>query len=415
MKKWISNLLYGTLITASCVAVGFGSYMIASGTNVFAPIPPTITVDPPDWTNFTVAEKEFWQKNSFRVYFGAGNSVSQGTAWSFYIDDKSEHDVVDWYLATNFHVVNGCLYYNDNKADIPNGLVYNHVVHLKSNTVFALQDTIEKNDGKQVYRSLFTHAIGGGMTVGGVSTILPANNNFDNNADVTIITDNSRVPNSGDLLNLFSNSIDNISLKGSEYYNLDMALFRIRMKRSVYNNNSAIFSNIANPYGYWLNHGKNNNLITFQKSEDTFIGGNPASQYQLIAQSLRGDSFTLERSYTNLRVSPEGDSVQRELARNMGCIHTKNWYTNSFITNWLLSEGASGSAVYQAPFTNRDNPDARIDPKTVVPVGIYWGGGQNPSNADEFKPMFNPFVTAQYNVFENFENALRNNFFERNK
>ncbi len=408
MKKWVTNTLYGILIGTSCVAVGYGSYMIANksiNNNTFIP-----TVN----DKFGKSAWDYWCDNSFKVWFQTSDDgkFSQGTAWSFYIDDTTDSDFVSWYLATNFHVVNEPLYYNGSWiGEDPVGLNYNHIVPVSG--IFCLQNTTKKG-----YRSVFSSNLSKDLYFEDkdsqvMDKIGPGE--VSSNVTVDIISDNSNRADNLDNLDLFSNSVES-SLANSSYYNLDMAMFRIKMPRYNFNRNTNFFKNISNPYQYWLSQGRNNSLITFNRNNDTFIAGNPGKAHQLVANQIPKDTVVSQNRYeSNNNGHNNNPYLSREwkLLNNLNCLHAKNMYTQRPMEKWELSAGSSGSAVYQKPFrvVGENETDNFIEAKTTIPVGIYWGGWPIPNKPPSFfTPGFTPFITDQYNIFENFGNALKKGF-----
>ncbi len=421
MKKWVSWVLYGTLTVASCVAVFFGTKLIIEGTNKT-----TVQKVPPfDWKDYSSTEREFFERNSYKVWFQSGVelrpqgemvSYSQGTAWSFYIDDQSSGNFVDWYLMTNFHVVNAPLWFNTGMpayGQVPNHQAYPHVVNI--NSQFCLQDTSNAS-----YRSLFSKDIGYNLNNLGFGKGL-----IDNNANVSVITDNSLIANSGDTLDLFSNSIANPANSSSSFYNLDMALIKIRMTKANYNKQIGYFNQIADPYGYWLNNRataeKQIKIQTVRKNlkidgrienhavnvQPFTISGNPGSQNRLVAQNISGDSMYEENIYTKNGVEWNDKSTPEPVYfPYLQKLQARNYRTQFALKPWILSAGASGSAVYQGSSVKNN----ASNPKSVVPVGIYWGGGTPVGDPDAFIPMFTPFINEQYNIFSNFQEALKKGF-----
>ncbi len=406
MKKWVSNLLYTILTVASCVAVGFGSYMIAKGFNRNQAF--IQKVEPFDWSSYGDEAKSFWQKNSFRVWFeteegdDGSSSYSQGTAWSFYIDTTSDSNFVNWYLATNFHVVNGALWANGGRVGAGPNQAYKHVVPISKH--FAIQDS----EPNQSYNTLFSRGFNSTINFTSGARITPGR--FSRNIDVSVISDNSLTPNSGDTLDLFSNSTSKPAFEN--FYNLDMSLIKIKMSTSIYNKHSSYFEGVADPFAYWLKSAKDNSLITLDYHKNVYIAGNPGRQNKLVANYIPAKDLKIDDRYEYNNIESDGTPYNEYLKK----IHAKNNYSFSYLDNWLLSNGASGSAVYQSPFVYEPeaNPSTIINPKEMIPVGIFWGGISNkPSDDTVFKPFFTPFITEQYNIFRNFEIALSKNFNER--
>ena len=367
------------LTIISMAAIGTGAYFMSIGIGQKKEDDISY-VESFDWSNYKNAQN-FSQKNSFKVSFVYSlEYVSNGTAWSFYFDTTTSSSEIYWYLITNFHVVNDAVAYN-NGSITSNDLFFQHNTEIIRG--FELLDT---NNGK--YRSLIAKNYWSGLN----TPLISINK-------VNVITDNSKIYNNNDDLNLFSNSASNMN----QYYNLDMSVIKIAMNKTIYQNNyNNIFSKIANPYQLWLNNKDQMNL-SFKNVATTYISGNPRSQEKLVAQVV--NDFSFNNSYQYLNVADSGDLNSTERLKKL---YFASAYSNDYYSNWILTAGASGSAVYQLS-ENFDFNDMSYNWLNQMPVGIYWGGIENTSNKI-FKPAFIPLVTSRYNFYENFSNFLSSQY-----
>ena len=133
-----------------------------------------------------------------------------------------------------------------------------------------------------------------------------------------------------------------------------------------------------------------------------FIAGHPVAKQKLVGVEI--DS-KFDPDYKSL------ESFEDPILKKLKAPYL---YSSNNYTNFPLSGGASGSAVYQDinyPIDSNPNPVQTIDWTKKVPVGIYWGGQ---STTNTMKPSFIPFIVTKqayggYNIFNNFIVAVNSN------
>ncbi|MBD5423425.1 MAG: hypothetical protein HDR43_02930 [Mycoplasma sp.] len=385
-RKFLLFLLYIILGASAITGVVIGSYSIWN--NFFR----TRKLDAEsNWDNLPGGYKEFSSENSLKVEFqisdsfNHGSSVvnmtSSGTAWSWYYLKNSEY-LWDWYLITNFHVVNEAVAYANNLSEVINEELYINDVELlnyyknNSNTLLDLE-----KQSFRLYQYDFSYPKY-------VDLITDSVRNSINS--INIITDFNN-----DNLALFSESKNNNSETDVEY-NLDMALIKISFdftRNGGYINPNYQKLNIIEKYNEVKNNGINNDI---DNNKDVYIAGNPAKLQQLIGVKINDEWKIDYKQLTSIK-----DKILMHLKAPY--YYTKNWFTN-----FPLSSGASGSAVYAINHNSENEP---ISWKEIIPIGIYWGGAINEL---EMKPSIIPFIidknssiiwgnsTISFNIFENF-------------
>ena len=201
-------------------------------------------------------------------------------------------------------------------------------------------------------------------------------------------------------------------------YNLDMALIKITFDFSSYENPGIPNDNpgipnenpgipnenpIIQSYSPVLNF---QNAATaerrYNENLKIFIAGHPVAKQKLVGVEI--DSKFIP-DYKSL------ESFEDPILKKLKAPYL---YSSKDYTNFPLSGGASGSAVYQDinyPIDSNPNPVQTIDWTKKVPVGIYWGGQ---STTNTMKPSFIPFIVTNqayggYNIFDNFIVAVNSN------
>ncbi len=369
-----------------------------------------------EWDEIPDGIRDFSEFNSFRVCFTTDpQHMSQGTAWSFYLNPNTHSGMVEWYLATNFHVVNEAVYYNngvDSTLDAPT--FYKHKVDITKGFLIQKYEQ-DPTQQRGYYRSIMDSA-GWNRNTQVYNTLFPYGYSpfFGKANKVEVITDNAQIPYNQDRLNLFSNSISVLQSKENDFYNLDMALIKLTFEKKIYDENADFFEKISNPYKKWssLSPYEKGKTLDIKVEKGFYMAGNPAYNRDVvpwgghlipaqIPYRLK-NAWSLESRYMPLNQAQRDTIPQRALA----ALNEKSWRPKEPYVDWKLTAGASGSAVYQTPISDYNpgiSPD--INPKDVVPIGIFWGG-LSVGTQGVFIPCFIPFVTEQYNIYENFEKFL---------
>ncbi len=420
----VGKVIVSSLLVASCMGVlAVGTYWAIkiikttnSGEDLYANNDEYWKNIPPDVRNFS-------DMNSFRVYFAVeNNSMSQGTAWSFYLNPNTTSGMVEWYLATNFHVVNDAVFYNGGVSSGSN-TYYKHKVEITKG--FALQryyspnpneenSKNQKNLGK--YRTMFDSQ-GWNRDWYLENTLYPNGYSpfFGQANKVEVITDNAKSAYNQDKLDLFSNSIipkteETIS---KDFYNLDMSLIKISFDKTLYDKNQDFFNLISDPYRKWLNLTPDQKFkaVQIDPKKGFYMAGNPAYVKDrapwganLIPAHMPyqpGNAWYLETTFS----SPMKDMVRDTIPeRALRSLNEKSWRPQRVYNDWKLTNGASGSAVYQSPISDATQYSDPINAKDVITVGIFWGGSTARNGG--FVPCFIPFITEKYNFYENFQHFL---------
>ena len=348
----------------------------------------------PNLMNF----KQFSEKNSFRLRFGVINRkyYVNGTAWSWYYKKHSEY-VYDWYLMTNFHVVdnvvadtqgllktNGTITATEKLATYyKNNFITNYDIS-KSTQFFDLMVYNDEDKFQSIVSAQKRENTENAPNVVTQSYI----------KSVDIITDfmNNNI-------NLFSEETKSSS--PYNYYNLDMALIKIAFDfqgEDRFLNNDYQKANVYEKYSRLQNEGVNVGMDT---NKNISIAGFPIEPKNDKKNKLvvYNSNYSINSTYdfTNLELN---SSV---LLRLKG----PYYYTTQPEENFLLSGGASGSAVYQP-----SNPYELLNWDNILPIGIYWGGSTDILDSSKFSPSLLPFIFSngyiQYNIFDNFTNCLNN-------
>lgn len=382
------------------------TYIIVKGnysTRVSFEIPGFKTLDNntnPSLSNFN----DFSQFNAFRLRFGVENGkyYTEGTAWSWYVEKKS-NTTFDWYLMTNLHVVDNVVadingYFNGGNISTNNLRNY-----YKNNYV----STFPISDSKQPFQ-LVSYANGNKP-----QAIINVNPKPIDPSKPNYIPDSAHVVNNSNVKSIkiihdFNN--DNIELfsktvsTSSKNYNLDMALVKISLDLGIGMTDIIAKSTRKPVFEKYLelnkqapqvdsNNGVNISGIPYNQSK-------PQDTKMIMFNSI--SNVDPRYSYSNLLYS---GSV-------LGDLRGPYYYMMLPENNFPLTGGASGSAVYQL-----EDPYNYVDYNKVIPTGIYWGhdGNRNgiyidPSNT---MPSFLPFVfngsyntDVHYNIWENFEKCL---------
>ncbi|MBD5422999.1 MAG: hypothetical protein HDR43_00710 [Mycoplasma sp.] len=325
--------------------------------------------------------EEFAEFNSFKIILqasevnGAGiYSLEQGTAWSWYYEQK-ENNQWDWYLMTNFHVVNNVITYVTNKRE--NDLLD----YYKNSSITSLPlpeyslILYQYDTQNSRYKTL-------------ISTDTKINGfvNTDQIKSMDIITDFNN-----DSIDLFSKKITN-----DNSYNLDMALIKISFQ---FNNNELLNNDYKRPNTINIYKDYSDYFIEnkFDPNKKSYIGGNPSSQNKLINYELNQGYYL---SYDTL-------NIWHTILWNL---EGPYYFSKNNYKDFKLSGGASGSAIYQQPEKNNNNSWSNI-----VPVGIFWGGIQDSFDPTLFTPSLLPFIfnevvnnnNISYNVYDNFINWIK--------
>lgn len=399
IKSFIAFIVSAALLTAT----GIGCYFVVK--QYILPLfsqtkQPVDTIS--DWDKLPPEFKSFSEKNSLKIELPTmlDRSVIAGTAWSWYYKKNSEN-LYDWYLMTNFHVVNETIAYTQDLTEIKTDAENNPNVVIKDSK--QLLDYYSTNTSTNIYKKNS-----------------PSNKNktfslrkfdFKTNGYTDVIRYNSFIE-SIDIITDFNNdSIDLFSKSneaGSVLYNLDMALVKISMNFESDKTLLDTKYQRVNTFDNYLKSSNQNIIFDDNNNKEeanykkTFIAGNPVKHNKLIGTEL-STNFQLQYSSLN-----HGDSAV------LSKLRAPYFYSLTNYKDFTLSGGASGSAVYQG-IDNNTNLDK------VIPVAIYWGGrtyGSNDNpNSLVFSPSLIPFViesispTGQrlsVNVFENFKNSIYN-------
>lgn len=349
----------------------------------------------PNLMNF----KQFSEKNSFRLRFGVINRkyYVNGTAWSWYYKKHSEY-VYDWYLMTNFHVVDNVVADTQGLLKTTNGTITateklatyykNHFItnyDISKSTQFF--DLMVYNDEDKF------------------QSIVSAQKR-ENTENAPNVVTQSYIKSVDIITDFMNNNIDLFSeeTKSSSpynYYNLDMALIKIAFDfkgEDRFLNNDYQKANVYEKYLRLQNEGVNVGMDT---NKNISIAGFPIEPKNDKKNKLvvYNSNYSINSTYdfTNLELN---SSV---LLRLKG----PYYYTTQPEENFLLSGGASGSAVYQP-----SNPYELLNWDNILPIGIYWGGSTDILDSSKFSPSLLPFIFSngyiQYNIFDNFTNCLNN-------
>lgn len=396
IRNFIEKSLYIILGVVAIAGIGFGCYKLYDSLFKIQ-----IEEANSDWKKMPLGYEDYSQRHSYKVQLRiSDNKASNGTAWSWYWkQQQSNSSLYDWYLITNFHVVNEAIAYNLQLTteDSSSNVVISDATALLNAYRNQYKFTFDnKNVLDESWFSLYRWKTG--STKDEYTQLLGNSNSMIRNCvkEFSIIADFEN-----DDIDLFSklNNQNNV-----QDYNLDMALIKITFDFSSYENLGIPNENpIIQSYSPVSNF-QNATTIERRYNENLkiFIAGNPVAKQKLVGVEM--DSKFIP-DYKSL------ESFEDPILKKLKAPYL---YSSKDYNNFPLSGGASGSAVYQDinyPINSNPNPVQTIDWTTKVPVGIYWGG-QTVSSI--MKPSFIPFIVTNtayggYNIFNNFLVAVNSN------
>ncbi len=347
-------------------------------------------IDDFDWSNFAPGFEDFSKSNSYRVVLQTSSStssgfyISQGTAWSLYYEQLPNNSY-DWYLMTNFHVVNEAVAYKKGFSSLSSSGAPE--INNSAGLLNYYENNLVTNFWKKNESTMFSLSY------------------WNSNHYSTILDSTSRILSSYmssiDIITDFNNEAYELFSNGSSY-NLDTSLIKINISNPI-SGKTAI--NVLDNWKKYDEERKKEYVVsetgTLSSNRSIYIAGNPSDAKQLLAVDLSED-WKCNKSH----LSGNGDILNK--------LYAPYYYTNSWLTNFQLSAGASGSAVYRFDKSEikngRDVSSDRVDNLTflnqLVPFGIYWGGTSILSGT-QFKPSFIPFyVNGVYNIFDNLESYI---------
>ena len=410
IRNFIEKSLYIILGAIAVAGIGFGCYKLY--VSLFKT---QIEEANTDWKKLPPGYEDYSQKHSYKVQLRiSDNKASNGTAWSWYWkQQQSNSSLYDWYLITNFHVVNEAIAYNlnlttednSNKVVISDANALLDAYHNKYKFTFDNNNVLDES-----WFSLYRWKTG--STKDGYTHLLGNSNSTLRNCvkEFSIIADFEN--NDIDLFSKLNNQ------NTAQDYNLDMALIKITFDFSSYENPGIPNDNpgipnenpdipnenpIIQSYSPVLNF---QNAATaerrYNENLKIFIAGHPVAEQKLVGVEI--DS----------KFIPDYKSLESFEDPILTKLKAPYLYSSNNYTNLPLSGGASGSAVYQDinyPIDSNPNPVQTIDWTKKVPVGIYWGGQ---STTNTMKPSFIPFIVTKqayggYNIFNNFIVAVNSN------
>lgn len=403
IRNFIEKSLYIILGAIAVAGIGFGCYKLYD--SLFKR---QIEEANTDWKKLPPGYEDYSQRHSYKIQLRiSDNKASNGTAWSWYWkQQQSNSSLYDWYLITNFHVVNEAIAYNlnlttednSNKVVISDANALLEAYHNKYKFTFDNNNVLDES-----WFSLYRWKTG--STKDGYTHLLGNSNSTLRNCvkEFSIIADFEN--NDIDLFSKLNNQ------NTAQDYNLDMALIKITFDFSSYENPGIPNDNpdipnenpIIQSYSPVLNF---QNATTaerrYNENLKIFIAGHPVAEQKLVGVEI--DSKFIP-DYKSL------ESFEDPILKKLKAPYL---YSSKDYTNFPLSGGASGSAVYQDinyPIDSNPNPVQTIDWTKKVPVGIYWGGQ---STTHTMKPSFIPFIVTNqayggYNIFNNFIVAVNSN------
>ena len=403
IRNFIEKSLYIILGAIAVAGIGFGCYKLY--VSLFKT---QIEEANTDWKKLPPGYEDYSQKHSYKVQLRiSDNKASNGTAWSWYWkQQQSNSSLYDWYLITNFHVVNEAIAYNlnlttedsSNKVVISNAAALLDAYHNKYKFTFDNNNVLDES-----WFSLYRWKTG--STKDGYTHLLGNSNSTLRNCvkEFSIIADFEN--NNIDLFSKLNNQ------NTAQDYNLDMALIKITFDFSSYENPGIPNENpdipnenpIIQSYSPVLNFQNSTTAERiYKENKKIFIAGHPVAAQKLMGVEI--DS-KFDPDYKSL------ESFEDPILKKLKAPYL---YSSNDYTNFPLSGGASGSAVYQDinyPIDSNPNPVQTIDWTKKVPVGIYWGGQ---STTNTMKPSFIPFIVTNqayggYNIFINFIDAVNSN------
>ena len=410
IRNFIEKSLYIILGAIAVAGIGFGCYKLY--VSLFKT---QIEEANTDWKKLPPGYEDYSQKHSYKVQLRiSDNKASNGTAWSWYWkQQQSNSSLYDWYLITNFHVVNEAIAYNlnlttednSNKVVISDANALLDAYHNKYKFTFDNNNVLDES-----WFSLYRWKTG--STKDGYTHLLGNSNSTLRNCvkEFSIIADFEN--NDIDLFSKLNNQ------NTAQDYNLDMALIKITFDFSPYENPGIPNDNpgipnenpdipnenpIIQSYSPVLNFQNSTTAERiYKENKKIFIAGHPVAKQKLVGVEI--DSKFIP-DYKSL------ESFEDPILKKLKAPYL---YSSNNYTNFPLSGGASGSAVYQDinyPIDSNPNPVQTIDWTKKVPVGIYWGGQ---STTNTMKPSFIPFIVTKqayggYNIFNNFIDAVNSN------
>ena len=410
IRNFIEKSLYIILGAIAVAGIGFGCYKLY--VSLFKT---QIEEANTDWKKLPPGYEDYSQKHSYKVQLRiSDNKASNGTAWSWYWkQQQSNSSLYDWYLITNFHVVNEAIAYNlnlttednSNKVVISDANALLDAYHNKYKFTFDNNNVLDES-----WFSLYRWKTG--STKDGYTHLLGNSNSTLRNCvkEFSIIADFEN--NDIDLFSKLNNQ------NTAQDYNLDMALIKITFDFSSYENPGIPNDNpgipnenpdipnenpIIQSYSPVLNFQNSTTAERiYKENKKIFIAGHPVAKQKLVGVEI--DSKFIP-DYKSL------ESFEDPILKKLKAPYL---YSSNNYTNFPLSGGASGSAVYQDinyPIDSNPNPVQTIDWTKKVPVGIYWGGQ---STTNTMKPSFIPFIVTKqayggYNIFNNFIDAVNSN------
>ena len=410
IRNFIEKSLYIILGAIAVAGIGFGCYKLYDSLFKIQ-----IEEANTDWKKLPPGYEDYSQRHSYKVQLRiSDNKASNGTAWSWYWkQQQSNSSLYDWYLITNFHVVNEAIAYNlnlttednSNKVVISDANALLDAYHNKYKFTFDNNNVLDES-----WFSLYRWKTG--STKDGYTHLLGNSNSALRNCvkEFSIIADFEN-----DDIDLFS-KLNNQNT--AQDYNLDMALIKITFDFSSYENPGIPNENpgipndnpgipnenpIIQSYSPVLNFQNSTTAERiYKENKKIFIAGHPVAKQKLVGVEI--DS-KFDPDYKSL------ESFEDPILKKLKAPYL---YSSNDYTNFPLSGGASGSAVYQDinyPIDSNPNPVQTIDWTKKVPVGIYWGGQ---STTNTMKPSFIPFIVTNqayggYNIFINFIDAVNRN------
>ena len=410
IRNFIEKSLYIILGAIAVAGIGFGCYKLY--VSLFKT---QIEEANTDWKKLPPGYEDYSQKHSYKVQLRiSDNKASNGTAWSWYWkQQQSNSSLYDWYLITNFHVVNEAIAYNlnlttednSNKVVISNPAALLNAYHNQYKFTFDNKNVLDES-----WFSLYRWKTG--STKDGYTHLLGNSNSTLRNCvkEFSIIADFEN--NDIDLFSKLNNQ------NTAQDYNLDMALIKITFDFSSYDNPGIPNDNpgipndnpdipnenpIIQSYSPVLNFQNSTTAERiYKENKKIFIAGHPVAAQKLMGVEIDSKS---DPDYKSL------ESFEDPILKKLTAPYL---YSSNDYTNFPLSGGASGSTVYQDinyPIDSNPNPVQTIDWTKKVPVGIYWGGQ---STTNTMKPSFIPFIVTNqayggYNIFINFIDAVNSN------
>ena len=412
IRNFIEKSLYIILGAIAVAGIGFGCYKLYDSLFKIQ-----IEEANTDWKKFPPGYEDYSQRHSYKIQLRiSDNKASNGTAWSWYWkQQQSNSSLYDWYLITNFHVVNEAIAYNlnlttednSNKVVISDANALLDAYHNKYKFTFDNNNVLDES-----WFSLYRWKTG--STKDGYTHLLGNSNSTLRNCvkEFSIIADFEN--NNIDLFSKLNNQ------NTAQDYNLDMALIKITFDFSSYENPDIPNDNpgipnenpdipnenpIIQSYSPVLNFQNSTTAERiYKENKKIFIAGHPVAKQKLVGVEI--DSKFIP-DYKSL------ESFEDPILKKLKAPYL---YSSNVYTNFPLSGGASGSAVYQDinyPIDSNPNPVQTIDWTKKVPVGIYWGG-QSTTNTNTMIPSFIPFIATNqayggYNIFINFIDAVKRN------